>query len=305
MFLLLAVGFVLYRIRFVTEEAMNQMTGIVLHVVTPSLILSTYQMDYNPALTQNMLLGFALSALSMLIGILVSHLAQIGRAGNLALERFCILFTNCGFMAIPLVNAVFGELGVFYCNTYLTVFHILVWTYGIHLMNGRQRSKPGRRVSFANLAASLKPFLTPTMICIAVGLMCYFFSIKFPAPVRTTVDYIASMNTPLAMIVSGMYIAKSDILGALKKPRVWYIALIRCLIVPLSVLFVFLLLPFDDTLLTVLLIVSSCPSASLSVLFAAAYKKDVQTASHIFTLTTLASILSIPAVILLKGLLGG
>ncbi len=303
MFLLLAVGFFLYRIHFVTAEAVKQMTGIVLHVVTPCLILSTYQMDYDPALARNMLIGFALSALSMLIGGVISQLARIGRTDNLRLERFCILFTNCGFMAIPLIDAVFGELGVFYCNTYLTVFHIVVWTYGIFLMNGRQAAGKKEPLTASRLAASLKPFLTPTMISIAVGLLCYFLPIKFPSPVRTTIDYIASMNTPLAMIVSGMYIAQSDILKALKRPRVYYITLIRCLLVPLAVLGVFLFLPFDDTLLTVLLIVSACPTASLSVLFAASYGKDVNAASNIFTLTTLVSILTIPAVILIRGLL--
>lgn len=318
MFLLLAVGFFLYKIKFVSQSTTKQMTSIVLHLVTPALILNTYQMDYDTALTKNMLTGFLLSAASILIGLIISNFARIRNKKSLSIERFTVIFSNCGFMAIPLIDAVFGEIGVFYCNTYMTMFNIIVWTYGVALMN---RKDPGERQTThaasealrkepksgikKNLLSSLRPFLTPTMVCIVFGLLCYFLQIKFPSPVKTTVGYIASMNTPLAMIVSGMYIAQSDFLSAFKKLRNYYIVFLKCFLVPIAVLFAFLLLPIDDTLFTTVLIASACPSASMSVLFAGIYGKDVETASNIFTMTTLLSILSIPAVILLKSLLTG
>lgn len=319
MFLLLAVGFLLYKIRLVDQRTTKQMTSIVLHLVTPALILNTYQMDYDTSLTKNMLLGFLLSAIGIGIGMIISNLARIRNKKSLSIERFTVIFTNCGFMAIPLIDAVFGELGVFYCNTYMTMFNIIVWTYGVALMNGADTGRAGQSgtetedpaapppsKSFRQrLRSSLRPFLTPTMICIAAGLICYFFQIKFPAPVKTTVSYIASMNTPLAMIVSGMYIAQGDLLKAFQKLRNYYIVFLKCFLAPAAVLLAFLFLPLDDTLLTTILIASACPSASMAVLFAGIYGKDVETASNIFTMTTLVSIVSIPAVILLKGLLSG
>ena len=52
-----------------------------------------------------------------------------------------IIFTNCGFMAIPLLDALFGQIGVFYCNAYLTVFNFVVWTYGLFLMKPKDEKK--------------------------------------------------------------------------------------------------------------------------------------------------------------------
>ena len=303
MFLLLAVGYLLFKIRFITADAANQITKIVLHVVTPALILNTYQMDYDPALAWNMLLGFGLSAGALGIAILISNLARIKSGSTLCIERFAIVFSNCGFMAVPLVNALFGEVGVFYCNTYITVYNILVWTYGVALMTGgAAKNETGN--SSHRVTSLFKRFLTPTMICIVLGLICYFFQIKFPAPVKTTVEYIASMNTPLAMLVSGMYLAQNNLFDALKKFRTYYVVLLKCFVVPLVVLAVFCFLPLDDTLFTTILIASACPSASNSLLFAALYGQDIKTASNAFTLTTLFSIISIPLIILIKGMLG-
>lgn len=305
MFLLLAIGYFLFKIRFITADAANQITKIVLHVVTPAVILNTYQMDYDPALARNLLLGFGLSAAAILIAILISNFARIGAGRTLCIERFAVIFSNCGFMAIPLVSAIFGELGVFYTNTYITVYQVVVWTYGVMLMTGsdpHSDQSSGEAVSRKLLTLG-KRFLTPTMISILIGLICYFFRIKFPAPVKTTTEYIASMNTPLAMLVSGMYLAQNNLLDSLKNFRAYYIVLLKCFVVPLAVLALFYFLPFDDTLLTTLLITSACPSASNCLLFAALYKQDIKTASNAFTLTTLFSIISIPLVILIKGLL--
>lgn len=294
MFLLILVGFVLYKIKMISDETNKQLTGIVLHVVTPALIISTYQLDYDATQAKNMLLGFFLSFLSMFVAIIFSYLLYFkSKKESYPTERFCIIFTNCGFMAIPLMNALFGSIGVFYCNTYVTVFNIVLWTYGIKLMAKKSESTK------KNLKEWVKPFLTPTMISIVVGLVMYFFRIKLPSPVAKTSEFIASMNTPLAMIVSGVYIAQSDLMSALKKFRVYYVSILKCYILPLVLMGVFMFFPLDETLRTTILIAGSCPTAASAMLFASKFERDIEKASNIFTLTTLMSIVSLPVVILI------
>lgn len=294
MFLLLLVGFVLYKIKMISDATNKQLTDIVLHVVTPALIISTYQLDYDATQAKNMLLGFFLSFLSMFIAIIFSYVLYVKRdKDSYNTERFCLIFTNCGFMAIPLMNALFGSIGVFYCNTYVTMFNIIVWTYGIKLMAHKSES------SKRSMKEWIKPFLTPTMVSIVIGLVMYFFSIKLPYPVAKTSEFLASMNTPLAMVVSGVYIAQSDLLSVVKKLRVYYVSILKCFIFPLLLMGVFMLFPLDETLRTTILIAGSCPTAASAMLFASKYGRDVEKASNVFTITTLMCIVSLPVVILI------
>ncbi len=303
MFLLLATGMLLYKIKMITDEGNRQMAGVVLYVVAPLLILDTYSIEYDATLTKNMLLGFALSAISILIGILVSYVLKPGsKAESFSTERFTVIFTNCGFMGIPLAEAVFGDIGVIYCTTYITMFNLFVWTYGLALMRGKSSSK-------TSLKEKLKPFLTPTMFCIALGLLVYFLQIPLPKQIKSAVGYISSMNTPLAMIVSGIYIAQGDLFGALRKGRVYAVSAIKCLAVPFLMIFVLVFLPFDEKLKTTILILSACPSGANGMLFANRFGGDTKTASNVFTVTTIASIVCIPLMVMLSewitGFVGG
>ncbi|MBQ3027775.1 MAG: AEC family transporter [Lachnospiraceae bacterium] len=292
MFLLLATGMLLYKIGMITDEGNRQMAGVVLYVVAPLLILDTYSMEYDASITKNMLWGFGLSAISIIIGILISYGLKPGsKPDSFSTERFTVIFTNCGFMGIPLAQAVFGDIGVIYCTTYITMFNLFVWTYGLALMRGKSTEK-------RSVKEKLKPFLTPTMFCIVIGLLVYFLRIPMPKQLKSAIGYISSMNTPLAMIVSGIYIAQGDLFGALRKGRVYVVSAMKCLAVPFLMIFVLMFLPFDEKLKTTMLILSACPSGANGMLFANRFGGDTKTASNVFTVTTIASIVCIPFMVI-------
>lgn len=295
MFLLIAVGFILYQLKLISDQTNKQLASIVLYVVSPALILNTYQMEFNSQDAKNMLLGFLLSFVSIFLAILLSQVLRVkGKKESIPTERFCVIFSNCGFMAIPLLNALFGEIGVFYCNTYITVFNLVLWTYGIGIMQKKQGIE---RKSFAY---RIKPFLTPTMFSIVLGLFLYFFQIKFPAPIREATTFIANMNTPLAMIVCGVYIAQSDFLSALKKLRVYLIVALKGVFLPFLIIGVFYFLPLDNMLRTTILITASCPTGATAILIASGYQGDVERASNVFAISTLFSIVTLPLVVLIS-----
>lgn len=299
MFFLLATGMILYKIGMITDEGNRQMAGVVLYVVAPLLILDTFTIEYDQKLTENMLFGFLLSAASISLAILLSLvLRRGGKKESYPTERFTVIFTNCGFMGIPLAEAVFGEVGVVYCTTYITMFNLFVWTFGLALM----RPGKGEKRSFAE---RLKPFLTPTMICIFLGLLFYFLQLPVPKQIKSAVGYISSMNTPLAMIVSGIYIIQGDVLGAFRKGRVYLVSAVKCLLVPFVMVFVLVFLPVDEKLKTVILILSACPSGANGMLFANRFGGDTRTASDVFTVTTIASIVCIPVMVLFSKWVAG
>ena len=51
-----------------------------------------------------------------------------------SLERFSAVYSNCGFIGIPLIRGIYGDEGVLYLTAYITLFNILVWTHGYMTM---------------------------------------------------------------------------------------------------------------------------------------------------------------------------
>ena len=52
--------------------------------------------------------------------------------------QFATVFSNCGYMALPLQSAILGQTGVFYGAAYIAVFNLVNWTYGLFLMGGSE-----------------------------------------------------------------------------------------------------------------------------------------------------------------------
>ena len=67
------------------------------------------------------------------LSILVSHV--LFRAGgphkNYPDKRMCVVFTNCGFMALPLLDALYGSYGIFLGSSFIVVNNLLLWSYGV------------------------------------------------------------------------------------------------------------------------------------------------------------------------------
>ena len=108
LFLLIAVGILCYRLKLISKHGNRQLSNFLLSVVTPALILASYQKPFDAALAKGLLWAFLLAAISHLIGIAVSYLCLRGKKDDprLPVERFATIYSNCGFMAIPLISAI-------------------------------------------------------------------------------------------------------------------------------------------------------------------------------------------------------
>ena len=104
------------------------------------------------------------------------------------------------------------------------------------------------------------------------------------------------MNTPLAMIAAGATIAQTNIVKALKKPGLYYVSLIKLIIVPAVVIGMLSFLPVDNVVIGTVILASACPAAATGTLFAIRYKKDSFYAAELFAVTTLLSIITLPVI---------
>lgn len=288
LFALMSVGFACKRLKVLGEEAVRGLTAVLFLVVTPALMIHVFQRPFDAAKLRALAETAVLSLVIQSFGIVASRLVRMkDDESRERTMRFAAIFSNVGFMGIPLQQAILGDEGVFYGGVYVAVFNVLCWTYGLGMMSGCRTRSSVRHI-----------LLNPGLSGILIGLPLFFCSVRLPAVVGEPVRMLASLNTPLAMLVLGYYLAEADVLTVLRVAQVWLVAALRLVALPL-VAVAFLLLVGRQagcgrTMLVSLVIAASAPTAALTTVFAVRFARDVRMSVGLVALTSLLSSLTLP-----------
>ncbi len=299
MFILLAVGYFLYKKKLVGDEATKQFSNIAISLINPIVIFNAYQTEFDPTLLKGLLWSGGLAVAAHVVLIIASVVFVKKGRSQWRVERFSMIYSNCAFMGIPLVEATFGSEGVFYLTGFITVFNTFLWTHGVILMNDG-----GKRSTSETAKSLVKILLSPAILAVVIGLIMFFTGLRLPSFIQIPLDYLGSMNTPLAMLVSGATIAKAGLLGGLKCKRIYFVQAFKLLIVPvlLAALFVpMTIFGADPMIINIVLIAAAAPTASSTIMFAYKYGQDAEYASNQFALSTIAGIITMPIVLLVSG----
>ncbi len=300
MFILLFFGFFLYKSKMISDETTRQLSAVTLTVVNPVVIFNSYIRDFDISLLAGLGIAALLAAAAHLVLILASTLAVRNNRPNFEIDRFAIIYANCGFMGIPLVKATFGDEGVFYLTGFITMFNLFMWTHGTLLMSGNKSA--GFRDTAKNIG---KVLLSPAILAIPLGMVFFFTGLRLPAVIQTPLEYIGSLNTPLAMIVSGATIAKAGLLKGFRCARAYYVQLFKLIAVPVVLTLAFVPLAklgVSMTVINTVLIAAAAPTASATIMFSYRHNRDESYASGQFALSTISSTLTMPLILMLSGL---
>lgn len=287
MLILIMIGVLCAKLKIISSSANKELSQFVLQVVNPVVIFMSYQKDYEPRLVKNLLLTFALSVVAFALTIIIAYiLIRKKENRDTEVERFSAIYSNCAFMGIPLVSALFGDEGVFYLTAFITVFNLVIWTHGVITISGE---KDFRQV--------IKVFYSPTMIAIVLGIITFFLKIKLPEVPNKALEFIKEINTPMAMIVSGVTISATNVPKLIKNIRVYIICIIKLLIVPLILTLIFSPFDIDEKVRMTVIVAVASPPAAMCTLFCLKYNKNSVYASEIFAAGTILSVLSLPIIV--------
>ena len=285
MFIILFIGMFCYYKGLITKEGSKQLSAVELQIVNPLLIFMSYQTEYSKKLLGGLMWAFALSAVSFAVTIALSAaLVRKGRE-DWEIERFSCIYSNCGFIGIPLINGIFGSEGVLYLTAYVTLFNLLVWTHGYMLMKGER-----------DFSSFVKALGSPSVIAVLLGLVCYLTGIRLPKMLAGSLDYVADMNTPLAMLIAGSAAAQTNFARALRRSGVYLVSALKLLVIPVICFAVCRLIPAPRLVLMVVAIACACPAATTGTMFAIQLDKKPERCSEIFAVTTLLSALTLPLI---------
>lgn len=285
LFLLIGCGALAYRLKLWQDAGVKQMTTLVLYLVIPMMTIESMQVPYDTALLKGALLSALFAVITHVLAIILSRLLIPGPDRKKRMYAYAVMGGNIGFFGFPLISLSVGSLGVFYASIYLLVFHLFVWTYGVHLLT---KDREERGISLR------RALINPGVISVFIALFLFITGIRLPSVLMTVVSSIASLNRPLGMMVVGAEIAAVS-LGAFWQDKHLYIALfLRMLLLPAMVLPILLLFASDRTLAFGMYVPVLVPTATNIVMFASRFKQDQLAASRALALTTLVSLFTVP-----------
>ena len=301
MFLIGVCGFIFAKVFKVTDGEQKFLSKLLLYFINPCLVVNSFNIEFQSEKLKSLGFAILIGLLFHLVMILIAvcfSLFKKGEGEEIALandykriDRLSIIFTNCGFIGIPLIRGVFGDEGVFFLMGYLILFNVFVWTYGLYIMSGSINLK--------------KIFTNPNIIAVCLGILIFCLPFTLPEIIAKPLSMISDLNTGTAMLLIGMLFAgfkfeKSYLAGIIK------VLLVRLLLIA----FVNLLIiwgiysltknHFDSRMiLFVLYICSMCPTATSVPGLAVLFDKDGKYSSLLVSLTSLFCMLTIPAFVAL------
>ena len=288
MFIMIMLGYILVKTKLVNPDSKKSLSNILVYVVVPCMIINSFIATYDDSILENLLWSFLVSFILLVLGIVISFIICIRyKTSDKPILLFALMFSNASYMGIPLIQALFGDIGVIYASGFLTLFNILLWTVGYMVVSKTFNIK-------STLISILK---TPIIYSLIIGLLIFIFQIPIPNIIKTPLSLLGNMNTPLSMLVTGMIIGSSNIFNVIKNKYVWLSVSFRLLLIPLLCLGVTYLLsffPISKDVLKIAFILMATPSAAITSIFAIKFNYNEDVAAGVVIISTILSIITLP-----------
>lgn len=290
-YLTMLVGALVRKLGWFPREADAGVMSLAVRVLTPCLAFE--RIVGNPALGDgrmvllNATLGFVLTAGSMLLCFALAPAIGLKRGEGARTFALCTGLQNYGFVAIPVVEALFGNkmlVGVMF--TFTLGVELAMWTVGVGLLTGFGKA-PWRLA------------LNVPVIAILLSLVLHYMGAGpyVPGVLHTLMGQLGACAIPLSVVLIGASIA--DLIGT-ERVR-WNVALaapvLRMAVLPFAFIAAGLWLPLSVEMKRVLCVQAAMPAAVFTVVLARHYGGHAATAVLVIVSTTIVSLFSAPFVI--------
>lgn len=277
LFIIMLIGVLLGKMKVINSESRSTISFLIINVSMPMLIVSSSNLEFNEQTKNESMWLIIMSVAAFFFSILLAQLIF-----KKAVPRCATVFSNAGYMGLPVLNSILGPKGLFLGAIFQMVFHLFTWTYGISLFTKSNKFKD-----------SLKKMINPSLIAVAIAIVLMFTGWKIPDTIQTVLKMMGELTTPLSMLLIGATLAQVSLKEVIKLKQIYLVTALRLLIIPAFVL-LFLLFPSIPKIsVYVVFVINAMPSAAITGILAMKYNNDEKLASSIVAFSTLISIITL------------
>ena len=308
LFILIAAGYVSGKIKMLKPDGIKTLSKIVINISTPSTVLNSVLGDTDSITGSRTIFFVLLTLLAFVLFFLIALpgarvlSAREGSGGrkqvsgnirggaplhdsNQGLYTAMIAFGNVGFMGYPVTRAIFGAGSMFYAALFNIIFNGLTYSVGIILVAGKEGK------------VNLRSLLNGTLVASIIAFIIVFSGFRAPSIIADAINLSSGINTPCAMLVIGATLAQVPFKDVFVKWRMYPVAVLKMIVIPVVTWLVFKQFVTDELLLGILVVLSGMPIAAAVAMIAVDYGGDERIASSGIFLTTLLSAATIPLIV--------
>ena len=296
LFAMIVVGYYGYRKGWLTREVNKGLGGLVMQATIPAMLVTTIA---NIEITNDILVGFFLmmaaqAAAMMIFGFLMRLYGKARKLDGRLLDMLDITngSLNNGFIGLPVAASFFGEVGVMYMSAGAVGRNLYLWSYGVYVLGGKQGGSGGQMGK-----TFLKGAVNPNCIAIFLGLaLTLSHTVQFvPQALLDFLTRLGDLSTPLSLIYIGALAGSSGIKQLFHEKDALELSIVKMLAMPFLAWAVMLIVPAGDMAKSIFLVTAALPAAVVVPMMVEKYGYGEKMSSDIVLLTTLISVVELPA----------
>lgn len=304
--LMLAVpGFILTKAKLLNKSIESALSVIVLYAAQPVMVFMSFQKQFRSDILTNIpiVAGLSLVIHLIMVGLMALVLKRKSDDAKVKTIKFASIFSNCGYMGLPFLKALFGSNDVvvaeilIYAAVVIGVFNLIMWSIGVYIMTGDKK-----------MMSPKKALLNPTMIGTFLGLII-FLTVKTPFAelatgalgdfIKRVVDslnVIGDLVTPLSMLLLGVKLANIRTKALFVNKGAYISSFFKLIVMGVISMLVVAFLPVSNVIKYAIVFLLSMPSAAATVLFSVQFGGDGEQATSNLLLSTILSLITIPLI---------
>lgn len=285
--LYIIAGYVVVKSGTVPKDFHKPFSAMLMLIPMPALIIRSF---YSTELSAEAISKFGTTTLCTVV--MLSTLCVIGLLAkklhrNPSEAHICVygmMTSNFNFFGMPIVEALFGNEGIFYYTILTALARIVYYGFPPYLLGDGQK---------ASLKEFIRHMICPPIVAIFVGLILYFGQIQLPSAITGVIDGLAGTASPLGMMLCGMTLANANLREVFTRPIMLVMCAIRLLLAPAAVLGVCMLCGFTPLIVKLAVVYSMLPFGALLPTFATKYCSNEHSAIYGSVLVSMSTVLSI------------
>ena len=292
LFLLILAGLILVKIKAVPENASVVLSKMENNLFVPALVMGTFMEYFTVNKIYAFIKLFTVSCVLCVIMIVLAIILAKTCTKDLFIRNlytYGLAFSNFGFMGNAVVKVVFPELFLEYLVFTLPLWCVIyVWGTPCLLIPSEEGN-----LSFKS---RLKAFANPMLIGMLIGMIIGLTGVYIPKPILQVVKVAGDCMSPIAMILTGMIVAKMNFRKVLSIKSIYVVSTIRLILYPAIYLIFFYFWPMDKNIMVCTLCSVAMPLGLSTIVVPSGYGKDTSVAAGMTIVSHVLSCITIPIV---------